>query len=1386
MHRNRNRGPVPPRIRRGFSLIELLIGCSVVAIIAMAGVAYVGRASQHADVAKDRLFARQKALSILSEMRAYVEGGKGEVAADLDGFDDGLWQDPTLSIAPDPKDPGAFIQPDHPLSGNLMDQDEWRWFRRITVRRFPGVNTRDVRIVTVRVFRHRPGDEPPGDVMAEVSTVIRTIGDSFPTSQVYDVYLLAIDTVPGWWVFMDAIKPFIDNTLADLEARNPGLEFRAHWITKSGYGRDEDYAPYTNEVRVSTDNIPWAYVYPGTMPSGSASRQYYVPDNMRGRVNVDGEFAPVFANDFQKMEPYTDEDGNGERDPGEPYTDLNGNEQWDLGDEVPYAVADQFNHAMRWPAEKARFDARVAANLEEDDTPTWRLLLDRMIADPAKYHNAILINLHGELLPMPPVRNYSDAARDPVGHPGWRVVTHPERIRPRRAVGSDANSDAPKWRVYGYKTEFTSDDVLMTQREPFNDLNKNGVYDAGETWADWNGDGAWSDEVPATLEIVGINCTGNPNGAANPTLLVQRLPGGIDADGTAGADPYQAFGNAARFPESFTDANADGRWNPAESYFDQNGNGAYNAGEPFTDLDGSGTFTATAEAFTDTNLNGRYDGIAGPADSWTDVAGRTAGRWDAAEPFLDLNSNGVRDGVTVPPPVPPWRAWNPAVDNVTAATRAAYAASFGEPFADLNTNNKWDAAEPLVHDNNGNGRFDGGFSRGEMWFSTSWDDGGNRTVVTLHGTPLECPETPGDGRGLDKNKATLYDLDYVPCPMITSASSTVPPFGRDLADPTADVPKNTARWTIELPLAHIRKAMETSPGLNNGDAVDRIWEVTTRLGTDRSTGARWPTRNSPENLSRTWSWFASSPDAVPFSERFQFQGDPRHCPYADLDRYGLSFPHGYNWYFDNFRTNGDATASWLSIDTARLRAGWLGRQQIDTARYFAWLRTAVTKTEAVYTTLTGFSYYYMSVGGDIGYDSANGYSNSIPMDGMPFGSGPDVYEDTIAAAGTANIGQSQKYVRSNDGGASSIRGGGYWWSKPWIGELCQDSAFAGQWIPWGNLRAGNGSAALTYRQMRRNDVTTNQQPIGTQMIAAIARTNAEGCTSLFNIGSSASSTFHHQYQDGATGNLVGDGPQMAANYNFPLPTTAPISRPFGLAVSTSGGVGDEFSYTGEYPRYSASTVVDFYNNTNGNKGSALIRLTEPGASPRAGFIVVNGLDRTTGSGTAFIARYSLISLVQSYFAAGVSGTGRIKQLPRVQITSPTILSELNNPAAVAVQWKVEWKRWDGLKYSNAYASTFSEAQSDLVYVLLYSNDGGGSWRNMKTGELATLGVLPWAGGVPDPLRTWPDASAGDESWSWPVPAATFPEATYQIRIEAYRKSEAQHFSQHQERIYVNR
>ena len=105
---------------------------------------------------------------------------------------------------------------------------------------------------------------------------------------------------------------------------------------------------------------------------------------------------------------------------------------------------------MRYPDELALWQARVdeieareqaiaaaeALGMTPPDElsdmskePTYRLFLEDLCTDTDKYENALIINLHGELLPMPAMRNYSDPAKDPIAHPEWRVVTHPEELR---------------------------------------------------------------------------------------------------------------------------------------------------------------------------------------------------------------------------------------------------------------------------------------------------------------------------------------------------------------------------------------------------------------------------------------------------------------------------------------------------------------------------------------------------------------------------------------------------------------------------------------------------------------------------------------------------------------------------------------------------------------------------------------------------------------------------------------------------------------------------------------------------------------------------------------------------------------------------------------------
>lgn len=1156
---------------RGFSIIEVMISAGILAIVSAAALLFLTTEWKHESMNRDRQFAHDRAQSILEELRAFAEVGENQDAATLDQYDDGTGFSYTLSTLHKTAPDGALlVDPDVPASANTRTSDgRWRYARRITVRHFPGVDQRDLRIVTVRLFLNATAQTPPGPEIANCSTVIRTVADETPPTQVYDVYFVALENVPGWWVYMDTIRPFVEASLQDLVGRNPGLKFRTHWITKLGYGRDPQYTPYFNDTAPSTDPIPYVYFYPGLMPSGSASQRYYVPSNVKGRVNVDG----LIRNGYDATT-----------------------------NPLPYSLADKHNHCMRLPEEEALFAARVAAGQEKDDEPTWRLLLERMNTNPDAYRNAVIVNLHGELMPLPPLRNYSDAAREPEARPGVRVVTHPEKLRFTRDPLNLVSEDV-RLRVYTYRTV----PGVLPERL----------------------------DAPVVVEIPGFDLTTNVNGTGMGavSLGIGRVTGGLDL-------------------------------NPVNGVRDQ------------------------------------YD-------------------YDAAP--------------------------------VTIGSGPHVSAFPGEMYS-------------------------------RVYYSAGAYGGAGATVIELHSSPLTCPTT-NSNQGLEAPQQ-LYGMEYIPCP-----TEVANDFSTNLATHANSIEKNTARWTLRIPVAML-------------GAADRRLEVVTRIGRGNggnaspdsaafSTGIMYPpaSRVEPENVSHTYAWWASTPEVVPATERYQFQGDPRHCPYADLRSGGSSFPNGYNWYFDDLENGTNAIAAWPGLDAARLKNnatttddGWGGRIFADVPRLFKLVREGLQRSEALFTTLTGWSYYYVGLGGEIGYDSANGYPSSIPVSGQPFGQNGSGFEQSILGSG-GSYGSGVKYIRSN-------AGGNYWWERSWLGELCPDDSYVTSWkVPVAEdsstvagARKGNlpaGSAGTEFRRVTRDSINVNL-PAGTTLRPAEMRTAAEGCTTLFNCGT-ALSTFHHQSASGTTGALVDGGIEVGRDFHFPLPATARISRPFMVATNASGGIGDEFTFLTDYPKSTATIRRTYYDHSSGATGSGLIEVSTPGL-PHSAFVVVSGIDKTTESGSSFIARFAMLTLIHGLLSAGDPALpAPIGLPPRIVILAPTAITELADPVSINVTWHTEWRRWDGLAYTTTFPNGYVRSDSNVQYVLIYSADNGATWKHVQDNSAAIPGVLPAAG-----LRVNDLVDGGDETYAWSTPRASFPVGTYRLRVEAYRTAAQLHYSYHEERIYINR
>ncbi len=935
----------------------------------------------------------------------------------------------------------------------------------------------------------------------------------------------------------------------------------------------------------------------------------------------------------------------------------------------PYAYADFYNTAMRYPQAKALYDARKAAIEQREldirtaiaggfaapdpltdmsKEPPLQVLLEQMNSEPDQFRHALVVNLHGELLPMPSLNNYSYPAKDPANLPNLRVVTHPEQLRTARPP---VGAEDVKLRVYAYSTH--PDDLQPLSGGDVDDY-------------------VMPEDRPIAIQVMDVDLT--------DTSTTSGLIAGASVRAITGGVP------------------------------------------------------------------------------------------------LPLSSSAVQDyGIDIDPnsgPMP--------------SRQMSY--------------------EVKYFDNSPTAR--------------------SYTLFLLYNTPIVHPSVTQTGAfmtgqtlGLPNNRrARCYGLEYLPGPVRTSARD----FNNDLATPDPPIgptnpiglmpPKNTARWTITVPSTVFTKSRFVSlAGTQFNPLVtsepDQMLTIRTRIfdpspddihgnttGLDWTDTGSWPAGSNtrivqPENFSETYTWWADSADDVPATERAQFTGDPRHNPYSDLLNGDPDFPDGYNWFYDRLSySSEDARPDFQGL--ARASVPYNSQMRQDVPRYMELLRNGIASTRSIYTTLTGYSYYYMGHGNEIGYDSANGYGSSIPTNMNPWGLGS-------ASTGTVdNI--TSRTVGGNRTGRCYVRGNsattGFWYALPWLGELYEDKVYSSDWMDLnallevrGNLHAGSSNG--TYRRYADHlcVYSGRGKPFGYAHYAGLQRTQTTGCVSFMNNGGS-STHFNHHFSSG-NGNLVGPGIELSNNYGFPLPSQATITRPF--SVGTSGNVPPEFNYAPyNANRFGATIVRTFYDHPpSGQTGSGLVELENP-AGTDAGYVVVNGLAQTTATGTSFIAKYCLLSMFQAFFESGEQGmTYRIKQPPRVEILSPTDITELKDPASIPLKFSTSWIRWDGKKYTDDIVPSVVEDESKIWYVLMYSRDGGTTWLHMSDNSTALPGEKP-----SNIAYLVADAGAGDELFVWPTPESAgtgspnddFPEGSYHIRIEAYRQNQALHYSQHQAKIYIER
>lgn len=515
-----------------FTLLEIMAATAITGVMVLSVLNFMTAQNNFIKSNRDKKYALLKANQILNELRTYIEDS-GETTGNADTLDrlHNLIPHPLLTIMPLPS--GEENQYEIVLSNNIKHSERehvssWRYLRTIQI---APIGVGGTRQITVKIYKGSHFKDFPGNNLKDpidkngspyypkplisLITVLPTIGDlDFESQQVYDFYNIAIENIPGWWVHMGELFPVAQSALDYVDSVNDGMTIRNHWITKLGYGRDRYYAPYLNVTQDTYQDVENAFFYPGTLPSGFSKSEYYVPTLMKCRMQSDvklneGEpityinnYNPYFNSEILAINPATVPSS------------------WQPYNPHPYTPADYLNNPMRYPDMKKMYDIRNfeakrgwyhkfvdrdpeknpgLGEISREDNPDydnvkdyftrvgkgeempWSLLLDEMSMRPEKFRNAIFLNLHGELLPLVPSRNYSDAAFSSTGknikrpynvgdadydtgrYSYFRAVSHAEKIRYHKyndagstgAADETVNTDSqnPYFRVYGYLSD---------------------------------------------------------------------------------------------------------------------------------------------------------------------------------------------------------------------------------------------------------------------------------------------------------------------------------------------------------------------------------------------------------------------------------------------------------------------------------------------------------------------------------------------------------------------------------------------------------------------------------------------------------------------------------------------------------------------------------------------------------------------------------------------------------------------------------------------------------------------------------------------------------------------------------------------------------------------
>ena len=1450
------------RSQRGFSLAEVMMATAMIGVLVYATVTITSTGLRLSKGNMDRQFATQKAISMLEELKALVQINQGAQITVLDGFEDGTAFRNRLTTVGNLVDP-----PDEPVSGNIQAGTGWFYSRQISVRPLTDPNnpnqvigSTDVRLVRVRVYKNDPTGREAPRLLAEVASVVRTLAVSFPPTEVFDVYCVAAENVPGWWVNMSALVPTVQNAINDLQSRHPGLQFRQHWITKLSFGRDMQYKPYINGTVPAAQNgantpaiQPFVYFYPGTFPDN------YVPE--AGGSAVVSPAQDYYSTSRMNATMLSDDTA--------PYSILNPFDA--TQNPVPYALADMYNNSMRYFQELDLWNRRSTATIAggelayptEAAEPTLRLLIDDMFANPTNYTNALVINLHGELMPFPPIRNYSDAAKKPdvYNNNGVRVVTHPEQL-------TYGNGTAVNLRVYSYLTNPPKADGTMPQ------INYvvggiNNPLPVGREYltepitvvlrgANWDPAAAPNCQAPGTGTNANSNC-------------VAALSGGVDFDTTTtGRSGPNCTGGAACTTGTFSERDPYTSVFPApasdavigshrmyytRSYIPATAGGT---GDTVIQLFNSPLVSPCVPLPNDCTMN-QLSTVAGSGGIEHRVDGWMSRRLYGQEYVPSPMENFAQGTAMVP--------FARDLDYPGAVTKNTARWVLSIPASVFNNNSVLqvetyignytpDASAGLILGRPTSGAFNPVYTEPpnqSMTFVWRGDDnwlyGTANSPPALPlterfqftGDPRHCPyadvkmpHTTNGGAWPNSNVNTSIGMGYNryfddfeddgPNGEVynetvaweagqvgkqTAATVSVPSHGKfsiqvDGIGTTRTTDINNTAVAVNRTLAQIRDTLNGTATFNQYAVADLVPPCNGACGTlvqylrirSQSTGA-------------TSAILFDTAVANNVANLLGFTSVP-------------ALPSWSGWNY----TAGGMTYGVRNDGTVG-NAGWRtsnGAFEIDVPRAFQCFRSSLMRTNAIYTSMTGFSYYYLGIGNEIGYDAANGWPDNVPVSRRPFEGtdNPQYFEQTILpnpngggagdpqfGAVTANSARcGVKYIQDYTSN---------WWGMNWIGELYPDSQYKlvnnRDWRTRGNLAAPDPTAgqnpltANTYRRVRRdpnpinaaagthlvvNDATNPTRTLGTTLIQSIRRTREQGIGTFFWASPAATVVV---FFDSSQGTLAAGGTEVQTNYNYPLDN--PILANRGFKLGQTAPANDSLTatlqtmYGNPYNTLSHQWSLGLFYSADASSeiASELIAVRQ-GATANIAYVVENGLSPSGNAGTDEIGHWAFMSLVQSFFDAGRFNNGAapaVEQVPRVMITDPNPNTNTTNPTSLNIAWSLTWLRWDGKKYTTAYPANFAPSPSpNMTYFVSYSANNGLTWQYIQAPALqAADGVRPDRDPVTHTIDTAEPHRVTTTSCTW-TGIATLPAGAYTIRVEGYRDSFPLHYSYHQYQIFINR